>query len=196
MSGVVFVWPMGGRDPRGHVGVGHASLFISGKFGSAYISFWPAAHNFFSALSSPGKIHFMNGDRISDGTPKWASKPLVDLNDAAVINWWSHIQRDPLINYGHKKPFQSTKNQDSAFQMASNTQYRLLNSQCSTMVVAALIAGSNPDRKIQIRDWLKKRNVNIGPFEFIKEFSVILRYIGTITPTDVKNLISEVWGDN
>jgi hypothetical protein len=69
MTITVFVWDMF----RGF-SVGHASMHVHSDHGSIYVSFWPQAHNPIAALSSPGHIHFMNGDRKSDGMPQWGLK--------------------------------------------------------------------------------------------------------------------------
>jgi hypothetical protein len=134
MTVTVFVWNMGARGPDGTRGVGHAAMHVSGSYGSIYISLWPAEHNPKAGWSSPAKVHFLNGDKLWDGRPNWASKPLDRLDEKAIIQWWSKIQHNPLIDYKHKKPFQLDTNKDTAFQPADNTEYRILNSQCATTV--------------------------------------------------------------
>ena len=194
MTVTVFVWPMFGRAPDGSRGVGHAALYVSGGCGNIYISFWPAEHSPSAGISSPGKVHFINADRLSDGVPQWASKPLVDLNERAIVEWWSHIQFDPLIDYSHKRPFQISKNREEAFQPANHTQYRLINSQCSTMVVSALSHGATPEVRKKIDNWLLTKCVNIGPLQIGRRLSFLMRSIGTVTPTDVQTLVTDIWG--
>ena len=192
MTVTVFVWNMFGRGPDGKRGVGHASMHVSGASGSIYVSFWPYAHNPTAGWSSPGKIHFMNADRLADGRPQWASKPLGGLDEKAIIQWWGRIQRDPSIDYKHKKPFQLSTDKDNAFQLADNTQYRILQCQCATTVVAGLEAGANSALKAKIKHWIRSSATSVGPVQI-----PFLRSLGfpTITPTDVKRLIMSVWND-
>ena len=192
MTVTVLVWNMGSRGPDGSRGVGHAAMHVSGRYGSIYVSFWPEEHSLKAGWSSPGKVHFVNADRLADGQPNFASKPLDGLDELAIIRWWSRIQRDPLIDYKNKKPFQTSNNKDTAFQSAQNTQYRIFNSQCATTVVSGLLVGANPDLKIKINNWIQSSAVNIGPVQvpFLRAFG-----IPTITPTDVKRMVISVWND-
>jgi hypothetical protein len=104
MTVTVLVWDMFHRGPDRSRGVGHAAMHVSGKYGTVYVSLWPAEHSLAAGLMSPAKVHFANGDRLSDGTPQWASKSLDGLNEQAIILWWSGIQRSPLVDYKNKKP--------------------------------------------------------------------------------------------
>jgi hypothetical protein len=191
MTVTVFVWNMVSRGPDG-IGVGHAAMHVGSRYGSIYVSFWPEEHSPKAAWSSPGKVHFVNADRLSDGTPHWASKPLDGLDEQAIIRWWSTIQHDPLIDYKHKKPFQLSTNKDTAFQAADNAQYRILSCQCATTVVAGLLAGANPALKTKIDNWVRSNAMSIGPVKI----PLVRRWLNqTITPTDVKRLVISVWND-
>jgi hypothetical protein len=195
MSVVVFVWPMGAKGPDGSPGVGHAAMHVSGEYGSIYVSLWPAAHSIFAGWSSPGKLHFVNGDRLADGRPAWASKPLTGLDERAIIQWWSQIQPNPLIDYQRKKGFQTTSDKDDAYEWAHNSRYRILSNQCSTVVVGALVAGASPKLRLEIRAWLYSHRISLGPVGLSIGLSALLRTIGTVSPTDVQRLVSAVWGD-
>ena len=195
MTVTVFVWDMFRRGPDGSRGVGHASMLVNGKYGTCYVSLWPEEHTLAAGLSSPAKVHFMNGDRLADGVPSWASKPLENLDEKAIIAWWGSIQRDPLIDYSKKKPFQTASAPDQAFQSATNTQYRILNNQCSTAVVRGLLAGADLLFSAKIIAWLALNGVHIGPATLSQPLSAVLRILGVISPTDVKELIVSVWDD-
>ena len=106
MAVTIFVWDMFKYRSGDGIGVGHASMFVHGNKGSIYISFWPSAHSLKAGWSSPGVVHFINGDKKADGQPSWASKPISTLDEGAIIAWWSKIQHNPLIDYKHKTPIQ------------------------------------------------------------------------------------------
>jgi hypothetical protein len=186
MSATVFEWDMF----RG--GVGHASMYINGKSGVIYISFWPQHHSVAAGLLSKGKIHFMNADKKADGVPSWASRPLNDLNEAAIINWWRGIQSDPFIDYKNKKPFQTSSDDAANFQQANNRVYNILLNQCSTTVVTALVIGAAPETRAKILRWLAlNAGRGLGP---VQVPGFIPYRVPTVTPTDVKNLVIDVWG--
>ncbi|GEM_PF-6063331 len=197
MAVTVFVWRMWAKGPDGSPGVGHAAMYVQGKSGSVYVSFWPAAHNPWAALSSPGKIHFVNGDRLWDGPPHWTSKPLEGLNEAAIIRWWSNIQHGPLIDHSRKKPFQLTRDKAEAYQNAEHTQYHLLNSQCSTMVIDGLLAGADETTARKIENWLHTHPayIHIGSWLAPVPRSSVLRLLKFVTPADVQSLVISVWKD-
>lgn len=115
MAATVFVW-----DMFKNWGVGHASLYLSGGNGSIYVSVWPQMHNLQSGILSHAKIHFINADKLADGTPSWASKPITDLDESKVIKWWGRIQSNPLIDYQHKKAFQISNNETTNYQQAEH----------------------------------------------------------------------------
>jgi hypothetical protein len=173
-------------------------MYVHGRYGSIYVSLWPSEHNPIQGWSSPGKVHFINGDRLWDGSPQWASKPLEGLDEAAIVKWWSKTQSDPLINYKHKRPFQLSNIKESAFQWATDSQYRILNNQCSTTVLGGLLAGSSPALKARIGRWLAFRGIFIGPIELPSWSipSMALRAAGTISPTDIKQLVISIWHDS
>jgi hypothetical protein len=89
----------------------------------------------------------MNADKQADGVANWALKPLNDLDETAIIQWWSKIQTDPFIDYKDKKPFQKSASKDDNFQQANGPLYDILLNQCSTTVVAALLIGAAPPRR-------------------------------------------------
>jgi hypothetical protein len=195
MTATVFVWDMfrRGPGPKHEIGVGHAAMHVSGNHGSIYISFWPNEHSLKGGWSSPGRIHFMNADRKADGSPQWASKSITDLDDAAIISWWSKIQSDPIIDYKHKKEFQTSNNENTNFQMATDQQYSILFNQCSTMVVAAILHGADNKIRAKIRAWL---NAHSGRgLGYIQIPTLLPWQIPTITPKDVKNLVISIWND-
>jgi hypothetical protein len=179
MAVTVFVWDMFKYRPGDGIGVGHASMFVHGAKGNIYISFWPAAHSLKAGWSSPGVVHFINGDKQADGQPSWASKPISTLDEGAIINWWSKIQHNPLIDYTHKKPFQVS---GSGHADPGNT-YSILINQCAITVVRALLVGANDATRTEISTWLQ---FNMGSTPF-------LLHVPTITPHDVKELVEAVF---
>jgi hypothetical protein len=162
-------------------GVGHASLLIHGNSGSIYISFWPAAHTLKAGWSSPGLVHFINGDIRADGRPSWASKSISTLDEAAIISWWSKVQHNPFLDYAHKTPIQVS---GVAHAISGNT-YSILYNQCSTMVVTALLIGADEGCRTQIFAWLAK---NMGSLPFGLRLPN-----ATITPLDVKKLVEDIF---
>jgi hypothetical protein len=193
MPATVFVWDMfkgsAGRAP----GVGHAALFVESKQGNIYVSFWPSMHRVDKAIYSPGHIHFVNADRLSDGTPSWASKPIRNLDEGAIIAWWRKIQADPIVNYRNKKPFQKSSNEANNFQPATNAHYNIMFNQCSTTVVAGLLAGANVELRSKIMMWcLQNAGKGLGPVQL----PTFLPFrVPTVTPKDVRNLVTAIWGD-
>jgi len=179
MAVTIFVWDMFKYRAGDGVGVGHASMSIQGQRGSVYISFWPAAHTLRAGWSSPATLHFINGDIRADGKPSWASKPITSLDESAIIRWWSQIQRNPLIDYKHKTPFQIS----GAAHAADGSTYSILTNQCSTTVVKALMAGADQDTRTRISHWLA-RHAGSTPY---------LMHVPTVTPHDVRELIEAVF---
>lgn len=174
-------------------GVGHASLYVHSQQGSIYISFWPSMHRVDKAIFSSAHIHFVNADRLADGTPGWASKPIDDLNESAIITWWKKIQADPIIDYKNKKPFQKSADEISNFQEANNAHYNILLNQCSTTVVAALLVGAGQELRLKILSWCARNaGKGLGPVQLP---SFLPFRVPTITPKDVRNLVANVWGD-
>ncbi len=179
MPATVFVWNMFKYRKPDSVGVGHASMFLRSPKGAIYISFWPAEHSLRAGLSSPATVHFMKGDRAADGNPDWASKPISNLDEAAIIHWWSRIQHHPLLDYKHPTPFQRT----GAEPAEKGQTYSILTSQCSITVVKALLVGADERTRSDIWTWLR---VNSGstPVGF---------HVPTITPRDVRELVEDVF---
>lgn len=172
MAVTVFTWEMFKYRPHDGVGVGHASLALNGSSGAIYISFWPAKmRDPEAAWKSRAKVHFMNGDKAADGQPAWASKPIMNLNEEAIIGWWAHIQADPLLNYKHKTPFQSLGISNAE---QGNT-YNILKNQCSTTVVDALWQGADAKLRSKITSW--------------KHAHTVL----TVTPRQVRDLIEDLF---
>ncbi|MGV7031048.1 hypothetical protein [Methylobacterium symbioticum] len=181
MTVTVFAWKMFKYRPGEGVGVGHAALSISGNFGSIYVSFWPAAHNLKSGLYSEAKLHFMNGDKKADGTPDWASKPIEDLNEERIIQWWSRTQPNCLLDFKNRTDFMKT----GEVSAAKGSIYNIVANQCSTTVVRALIEGASSNRKAAI----------IGALGISHGTGAGVISLPTITPQDVRNLVASVWGD-
>jgi hypothetical protein len=179
MAVTVFVWDMFKYRPGDGLGVGHASMFVHGAAGTIYISFWPAAHNVKAGWSSPGVVHFINGDKEADGQPSWASKPISTLDEAAIIAWWSKIQANPLIDYQHKKPIQIS----GAAHAVQGNKYSILFNQCSTTVVKALMVGASQSDRFKIMAW---QSVHGGSTPY-------LLHVPTITPKDVKDLVEAIF---
>jgi hypothetical protein len=189
MTVTVFTWDMLKRGPGDFLpGVGHAAMHVSGPQGSIYVSLWPKEHALIEAVSSPAKAHFMNGDKLWDGLPNWASKPLAGLDEGAIIRWWSKIQRNPLIDYNHKQKFQLSTDKKQAFQPA-NTQYKILSNQCATTVVEGLIEGANPALKTKIENW---KNANTKYTVAMPPFLIRGKLI---SPRSVRLLVMSVWND-
>jgi hypothetical protein len=160
MAVTVFVWDMFKYRPGDGIGVGHASMSVHGEKGSIYISFWPSAHTLKAGWSSPGVVHFINGDIKADGQATWASKPIITLDEDAIIRWWSKIERNPLLDYKHKTPIQVSGSADA---LPGNT-YSILLNQCSTTVVSALMVGADQVVRGKIAAWLR---VNIGSTPYL-----------------------------
>jgi hypothetical protein len=152
-------------------------------------------HRVDKAIYSPGHIHFVNADRLSDSTPSWASKPIRNLDEGAIIAWWRKIQADPIICYGNKKPPQKCSNEATNFQPATNAHYNIMSNsnQCSTTVVAGLLAGANVELRSRIMMWwLQNAGKGLGPVQ-LPTF-VPLR-VPTVTPEDLRNLVTAILGD-
>ena len=178
MSVIVFVWEMFKFAPGELLpGVGHASLYVNGPHGVIYVSYWPAAHNMKAGWSSQGKIHFMNGDKLHDGTPSWASKPLNGLDEAAIIRWWARTQPDPLIHYQKKESFQKVKVKNGSEELGAvrGSRYNILRNQCSTNVVDGLVRGADVALKLKILAWKHRHS------------------LVTVTPRQVRNLVEDVF---
>ena len=150
-------------------------------------------HRLDKAIFSSAHIHFINADRMADGTPNWASKPIDNLNESAIITWWRKIQVDPFIDYKNKKSFQVSTEEASNFQEASNAHYNILLNQCSTTVVAALLMGAGPELRVKILSWCgRNAGKGLGPVQLP---SFLPFRVPTITPKDVRSLVKNVWGD-
>jgi hypothetical protein len=70
-------------------------------------------------------------------------------------------------------------------------------SQCSTVVVGALLAGADLATRMKIKTWLALNAGTNADFAGIQSFS---RYIPgfrlpTVTPADVRELVKHVWDD-
>ena len=179
MAVTVFVWDMFKYKAGDGFGVGHASMFVHGAKGTIYISFWPAAHSIRAGLSSPGVVHFINGDKKADGQPSWASKPISTLDEGAIIAWWSRVQANPFIDYQHKTPIQVS----GAAHAAQGNTYSILLNQCSTTVVKALMVGANTADRVKIMGWITQ-NSGSTPW---------LLHVPTTTPKDVRDLVEAVF---
>jgi hypothetical protein len=178
MSVTIFVWDMFKYRVADGFGVG-LSMWIQNSSGSVYISLWPAAHTLRAGWSSPATLHFMNGDIRADGKPSWASKPITTLDEGAIINWWSKIQPNPMLDYKHKTPFQRS----GAMHAAQGNTYGIILNQCSTTIVNALMIGSSPDDRNRIFNWLTAHGGST-PW---------LLHAPTVTPQDVRELVEAVF---
>jgi hypothetical protein len=179
MAVTIFVWDMFKYQPGEGIGVGHASMFVHGEKGTIYISFWPSAHTLKAGWSSPGVVHFMNGDKKADGQPSWASKTISTLDEGAIIAWWSKIQSNPLIDYVNKKPIQVS----GAAHASPGAMYSILLNQCAITVVRALMVGADKDTRVKIMKWLQ---ANMGS-------TPLLIHVPTVTPQDVRELVEAVF---
>jgi hypothetical protein len=136
MTATVFVWEMG------KTGVGHASMSIKGPSGDAYISWWPAAstssaQRALHGIVSSGLVHSLRKDKEEDGIPDWASRPIDDLKEAAIISWWGTLAQSSNLKSGEEE--------------AKSGHYVFLSNNCSTTVMRALLVGATPERRLQIR---------------------------------------------
>jgi hypothetical protein len=179
MAVTIFVWSMFKYQPGGSVGVGHASMFVHRPQGSIYISFWPAAHSLRAGLSSPGIVHFINGDKKADGQPDWASKPITTLDEGAIVRWWAQIQHNPLIDYKHKVHIQIEGSEPAA----KGKTYSIVLNQCAITVVRGLIVGSDSATRARIIAWLVS---NMGS-------TPLLVHVPTVTPLDVRELVEAIF---
>lgn len=141
MSATVFVWEMA------KTGVGHASLSVRGKAGGAYISWWPAAST--SSLGraahgvmSHGLVHSIRRDKEEDGIPDWASRPIGDLDEAAIVRWWGSLAQSSCLKSGEER--------------SRSGHYVFLTNNCSTTVMRALLIGANNARRALIGQFLLK----------------------------------------
>lgn len=132
-------------------------------------------------MYSSAKLHFMNGDKKADGTPDWASKPIDDLDEASIIQWWSRTQPNGLLDFKKRTDFMKAGEGSSA----PGNIYNIVGNQCSTTVVRAMIAGANSKTKAAI----------IGALGVSHGSGAGVVRLPTITPQDVKNLVTTVWGD-
>ena len=186
MTVTVFTWDMF----RG--GVGHASMHVHGSAGNIYISFWPAEHRAQEALSSVGKIHFMRADKDADGIPSWASRPIDDLNEAKIVRFWRDYDATPFLDYKGKASNNAVKTNEGG------KRYNIFFSQCSTTVVAALLAGADGDTRKKIERWILLNagtNADFPGIKILQPFVPLLR-IPTVTPADVRELVRTVWKDS
>jgi hypothetical protein len=179
MAVTIFVWDMFKHRAGEGIGVGHASMFVHGDKGSIYISFWPAAHSIRAGLSSPGVVHFINGDKKADGQPSWASKPISTLDEGSIIRWWGQIQHNPLLDYKHKTAIQISGAEDAS----EGHMYSIIFNQCAITVVRALVIGADQATRAKITSWLQK---NMGGTPF-------LLHVPTVTPRDVRDLVDAVF---
>ena len=199
MTITVFTWDMFRKDPKGERGVGHASMFVQNKAGNFYISFWPSAHNIFDAIYSTGKVHFMKGDIAHDGQPSWASKPIENLDETKILNFWKGFDSQPFIDYKNKNSNNFNKNFEKSNE--GGRKYDLLYSQCSTTVANALYIGSDNQLQREISNWIhvKRGSNDILGFAAAKMLPSIPTTSGlpkvTITPADVKQLVKDIWDD-
>ena len=185
MAVTVFTWDMF----RG--GVGHASMHVHGPAGNIYISFWPAEHAVKQALASVGKIHFMRADKNADGMPSWASRPINSLDEARIVQFWRGYDASPYLDYKGSASRNTVKSNEGG------KTYNILASQCSTTVVAALLAGANRETRVKIERWLLLNagtNVDFPGIKLLQAFVPLLR-VPTVTPADVRELVISVWGD-
>lgn len=200
MAVTVFTWDMFKFRPGDGIGVGHAALFIHGQQGNTYISFWPAQHTLKAGWSSSGVVHFINGDiKAEMGLPDWTSKPIEGLDEHAMIQWWSHVQHNPLIDYKHKTATQIS----GASSASAGNRYSIVLNQCAITVVYALWTGSNAYGRARIVAWLAVSGGRTpSPFE-VKDSPLWLvpllaifsgsipgsPRLPTVTPRDVRGLV-------
>lgn len=185
MTVTVFTWDM--FKPGKFTGVGHASMHVHGVHGKIYISFWPAAHRPDKALYSIGKVHFMRGDKEVDGHPDWASKPIENLNEKNIIEFWSNF--DP----NHNLDYQGSNSKDVTKDNAGGKIYNILFSQCSTVVVRALLSGADLTTRFKILGWLTANAGHNIDISGIKGVRMPMMVVPTITPTDVREMVEWVW---
>jgi hypothetical protein len=172
-------------------------MYVNGAAGAIYVSYWPAAHNRKDAWNSQAKVHFINGDLVADGQADWTSKPLVNLDEAAIIRWWSRVQPDPLIDYKRKKAFQMPSGSGATEATAGNT-YNILKCQCSTSIVDGLWHGADATLKIRINAWKHQQPMRVG-LETGAKYGVLAGLgaygVGllTVTPNQVRRLVEDVF---
>lgn len=189
MSVNVFTWDMFKFGP--HSGVGHASMHVHGPQGNIYISFWPAKHATLEAAYSQGKVHFIRGDKEDDGQPSWASKPLRDLNEARIVEFWKAYDSMPGLDYKGSNSANKTKTNDGG------KIYNLAIQQCSTVVVGALLAGADLTTRLKIQTWLALNagtNFDLGGIQGFSRYLPTFR-VPTVTPADVREMVKRVWND-
>jgi hypothetical protein len=198
----VFVWEMF----KG-LGVGHASMFVHGEHGKAYISWWPAAGSGLSravnGIESHGLVHSIHADIEEDGTPDWCSKPLRDLDERAIIEWWKGIACSPNLRTGTE--------------VARSGSYTFLVNNCACTVVRALILGSSSEKRERIRAYFSRimlfdgRNterffdrltarivagVGSRPAvarSFMEASTSLVDRRLVVAPYDCRNIVEEVW---
>jgi hypothetical protein len=152
----VFVWEMF------KTGVGHASMFVNGPSGKAYISWWPSAstdelHKASNGVFSAGLVHSMHSDiKHEQGNADWASKPLVDLDENKIIKWWNQIAASPNLTTGEEP--------------AKAGNYTFLSNNCSTTVMRALRIGATAERRNQIDSYFLK-SMRFGPTQNLERFA-------------------------
>jgi hypothetical protein len=165
MAITVFTWDMFKFGK--YFGVGHAALYVknSERKGDIYLSFWPSHRSPISAAWSVGKVHFMSGDKEEDGMPAWASKPLTDLDEGKIIDYWGHF--DP----NHNLDYKGSRSSNVTHVNEGGEHYNILACQCSTTVVSALMTGANTNTRAKIRVWLALNagsNFDFGGFKGLK----------------------------
>lgn len=188
MAVVVFTWDMF----KSGITVGHASMYVQGQHGDIYISFWPkVVRSPRSAIYSTGALHLIRGDKDEDGQPDWVSRPLEDLDEAAIIKFWKPYDSAAQLDYGGPASNNVTKPN------SGGKPYDFLFSQCSTTVVRALISGASLSKRLQILGWLTLNagtNIDVAGLRSVSKFLPYLR-IPTVTPADVRELVKWVWND-
>ena len=200
MTATVFVWEMA------KTGVGHASMSIKGGYGDAYISWWPSASTSWwerslHGVASRGLVHSIRRDKEEDGIPDWASRCIPDLDEAAILSWWSTLAQSSNVKTGEE--------------MAKSGHYVFVTNNCSTTVMRALLVGATPEKRRQI--WLYLLRSSEGDAEETLSERIIGKAIGgygtwqaakratvelvaaktkpgfCIAPFDVRYVVENVW---
>jgi hypothetical protein len=198
----IFVWEMF------KTGVGHASMFVHGNDGKAYISWWPApgsgVKRAIHGMYSHGLVHSIHTDKEEDGVPDWCSKPLQDLDEKAIIEWWKQIAPSPNLHTGTES--------------AKVGNYVFLTNNCAGTVVRALLMGASPEKRKKIKAYFHKQK--FGSLQNAERFRdrLVAKVVGgvgsrsavtrslletdisivsrgrVIAPFDCRNIVEEVWG--
>lgn len=165
MAVTVFVW----YPKKGNIG--HATLLVAG---GVYVSWWPSRDdagvsrknmqkwgNAAGMFGSTAEASSMTADKKMEGhrNPDWASAPIEGLDEAKINQWFQDLSPKSPMGASRHTPVRTVGT------------YSLLDKQCSSTVVEALIVGG------------------LSAWKFPLAYTLLFKTT-YITPLDVKDIAS------